>query len=231
VQSCKPRVRREEKVVVVRLIRMLGVALLWAAGVAFVASASWVAINSAGRQVVDGSVVSTTRSDRSDRSVSAPAGQTSAAGTPSGTPSARPRPATSSEPARRPGNVTGAQVSSSSPSGEATPTRASDVESGRMPGTPGPLPVSNTLPTPGGVLWLQCTDQVISDFLAQPGSDWSASAGTNSPGELEVHFTRRGVNIQVLGTCPGGEPHFTVRTDDGEHDGEHDSEHDSEHDG
>lgn len=209
-----------------RLIRMLGVALLWVAGVAFVASVSWVAINSAGRQVVDGTMVSTTRSDRS---LPAAAGQASTAETPSEAPSARPHPATSSVPAGRPDKVTSAQVSSNSPGSEATPTRTSDVESGRMLGTPRLSPVSNTLPTSGGVLWLQCTDRLVSDFLAQPGSGWSASAGARSTGELEVHFTRRDVSIQVVGTCPSGEPHFSVRTDDGEYDGEYDGEHDSDH--
>jgi hypothetical protein len=190
---------------VVRLTRMIGAAALWGVGVALVATASWVAIDSAGRQVVDSAAVG---GNRIGDGVSVPQSQEPTTGVPSGKPSSRPRPVT-----RHPSSTIGVTASQNPSSSVPTSTRPPGVTSESRPGQAGPLPVSNTLATVGGVLWLQCTGPSVTDFLAQPGSDWSASAGPHSSGQLEIHFTQGRSSIQAMGVCRDGEPVFSVRID------------------
>jgi hypothetical protein len=214
------------------LMRMLGVAVMWAAGVALVASISWVAINSAGRQVVDTSVV-TTRADDS------PAG----AGT---SPATAPTRQGSSSPAMSqtvPPTPTGTRTRPGPTDAPATPgtpgtpgTRGPDLPPTR-PRTPqqplpppGPGPLSDTKSTASGVFWLECTGPRVTSLWVQPSDDWSADPQQRNLGRIDVYFTRpHTTTLEVVGTCVGGEPHFEVHThqvtrDDGDRDGDRDDE-------
>lgn len=212
-----------------RLMRMLGVALLWAVGVALVASMSWVAINSAGRQVVEttisaatsssgtqgGAMTDQTEPTSSSVTTPAPPSSSSASGpTPSGAGS------------RKPGSTAMPSATGSSPGGH-TSTRTPEGGDGdptTPPTTSGPSPLSDTLSTPGGVVWLQCTGPQITNYLAQPSSDWAGNAGVTRSGTLMVDFVHDGNGIRIAGTCPSGQPHFDVanfrRHDGDKHDGD-----------
>jgi hypothetical protein len=208
---------------VVRLIRMLGVALLWALGVAMVASTSWVAINSAGRQVVD-----TTLSTGAGGARGGLGSDAGAAGavpdqvgrTPSGVTSLAPPssisrsgPTASGSPRRSAGTVEPSPAGSLPNNRVAPRTPAPGGDAGTVPPTAsGPSPLSDTMSTVGGVVWLQCTGAKVSNYLAQPSSDWSGTADQPDAGTLLVDFVHLTSGIRVIGSCPSGQPHFDVGT-------------------
>jgi hypothetical protein len=194
-----------------RLMRMLGVALVWVLGVALVASVSWVAINSAGRQVVDTTVVTTIKADGDVVGM-----------LPTISPSTRPASpsmstAATSTTTRTPGSALDVPVSASrQESGQ--PTTRSQTPRPQVPSSPPSAgPLSDTLVTAGGVVWLECTGASISNSLVQPHDGWSAER-YQQPWELGAHFDRRDVRIDVQATCAGGQPRFSMRTEKRDHD-------------
>jgi hypothetical protein len=231
----KSRLRLGEKEVgIMPLMRMLGVTVMWAAGVALVASISWVAINSAGRQVVDTSVVTT----RADDSPAAGAG-TSPAATPTMQGSS-PHPGSGTAPTTPTGTRTWADATgvpatpgTSGASGpDLPPTRQSTPQQPTPP--PGPGPLSDTKSTAGGVVWLECTGPRVTSLWVQPSDDWSADPRKRNLGRIDVYFTRlRTTTLEVVGTCLGGQPHFEVQShevvkDDGHDGGDEDGDRDDD---
>ena len=203
-----------------RLMRLLGVALVWVLGVVTVASVSWVAINSAGRQVVEDAVVA----DSHDGGTSV-ADPVTPATTPS-SPSTRPTASPTATPTPGRHGTTGTTPTGGSPGGSAsTPAGTGSSSPASHPATSnpppppssqGPTPVSATQTTSGGSMWLECTGTTVSNSLALPSEGWSAARGQHSPSDLEVWFRRSSLTIEVIGTCTGGQPRFTVRTSHGD---------------
>jgi hypothetical protein len=197
-----------------RVMRSLGAALIWLLGVVLVASVSWVAINSAGRQVAD--------------NVNLAAGDPWAGGTPgdSLTPTSAPTPSSAStRPPDPSGSPTGhgtAQSTTSGPVHSATgSTRASQssVSPSTSPSTTrptGPAPVSATQQTNGGSVWMECTGQTVTNSLALPNDGWSATRSQRTPSDLTVRFSRSTTRIDVAGSCVAGQPHFDVGWGHGE---------------
>jgi hypothetical protein len=195
-----------------RLIRMLGVAVVWVLGVALVASVSWVAINSAGRQVVDTTVVTTIKADGNvvgtfpTTSPSIPTISSTLSTSPSRSTAATPTTT------RTPGSALDVPVSPRRPvSGQST------IRSQNPPSAPSAGPLSDTLVTAGGAVWMECTGALISNSLVQPHDGWSAER-YQRPGDVQAHFDRRDVRIDVQATCVGGQPRFSMRTEKGDHD-------------
>jgi hypothetical protein len=199
-----------------RLMRMLGVALVWVLGVALVASVSWVAINSAGRQVVDTTVVTTIKADGDvvgtlpTTSPSIPSISSTLSTSPSMSTAATPTTT------RTPGSALDVPVSPRRPvSGQ--PTIRSQDSPQAPPSAPSAGPLSDTLVTAGGAVWMECTGALISNSLVQPHDGWSAERYQRA-GDVQAHFDRRDVRIDVQATCVGGQPRFSMRTEKRDHD-------------
>ena len=205
-----------------RLMRMLGVALVWVLGVALVASVSWVAINSAGRQVVDTTAVNIVKAD-GDVAGTLPPTSPSTPSTPP-TPPTPPTPSTSptmstaatSTTTGTPGSALDVPVSANQP-GSGRPTIQSQNPPQAPPSAPSAGPLSDTLVTAGGAVWLECTGSLISNSLVQPHDGWSAER-YQRPGDVQAHFDRRDVRIDVQATCVAGQPRFLMRTEKRDHD-------------
>jgi hypothetical protein len=176
------------------LVRTGLVVLAWAVCVAGVAAVSWLAIDSAGRRV---GVANLAGAHDTVPSVATSAGSESA-GTVSPAPS-----------------VDGSAVPTSDRPGSGA---ESESESSRSTGaSPGGGPVSDSIRTAGGVVELECTGAVISDFRVQPDTGWSARAEKEAPGKLEVDFRRDDRRIEVEGFCVTGAPLFELEAHE-EHD-------------
>ena len=195
-----------------RVMRALGAALIWLLGVVLVASVSWVAINSAGRQVVDNVDVAAAdpwaAGNPSDPLTPTPAAPSSSASTPTPTPTGTPTghgsgvPSTATGPVHGDTGSTGVTPTSASPATSTATTRA----------TPTPAPVSATEQTAGGSVWMECTGQTVTNSLALPNDGWSATRSQRTPAELAVHFSRSTTRIEVDGSCVAGQPQFSVKS-------------------
>lgn len=212
-----------------RLMRLFGAAALWACGVLMVASLSWVAINSAGRQVVDeavavGDVVPSGSEPFGGGSteVTPTSGPTGAgpnrtvpvptpATAPSGTPSPiTPPAATAARVATRTAGV------SASPSVPETriPTSSPQLPETSPPQAPPPGPVSALRVTAGGTLWVECTGSVMSDYISTPEDGWSGTRSQHGPAEVHATFVRNRTEIEVRAACRAGQPSFSVDTEE-----------------
>lgn len=200
-----------------RLMRWVGVVLGWSLGVVLVALVSWVAINSAGRQVVEDSVA--TRLANGAGSVADPVmPRPSAVLSPSVADATTPdSPTTGSDTAEPSPTDVGVPVRDAPAASTGSPTRSPAVPtSSPPPASPPPppatvqepQPVANGWTTPGGYIWMECTGSRVSNAYAVPAFGWSARASQHSAEDLEVYFTRHSALIEVIGTCPGGQPHF-----------------------
>lgn len=204
-----------------RLIRMLGVALVWVMGVVLVASLSWVAINSAGREVVDTAVIvadprTAVSGSTVDEVVPTPSTVTSLA-----PPSFITGSGPSTSAGQKTGGTSGSTATAERSGSSHAPTRpALSASSAPTQTVPTVVPAADTMATSGGVVWLECTGPVISDLLVQPNTGWSAGNAMRGSGELDVRFGRKDTNIEVTGTCPSGQPHFDVRTSEHKDDGD-----------
>lgn len=208
-----------------RLMRWFGVVLGWSLGVILVALVSWVAINSAGRQVVENSVA--TRLADGGGSVADPVmPRTSAVASSSvPTPTPTPSPTGSGTVESRP---TGAGVPGRdrpvTPTGRTTPSPTAPTRSApSLPPPPppttaqGPQPMADSWATPGGSIWMECTGTRVSNAYALPWAGWSARASQHSAQDLEVYFSHDSKLIEVVGTCPGGRPHFVIGSSHDDH--------------
>jgi hypothetical protein len=200
---------------IVRVMRMLGVALLWVMGVVLVASLSWVAINSAGREVLDTTVTVADPRTGGGSSPLAAATPTPSTVTSLAPPSSISKPDPPASGGRKPGGAISAPAATDTPSGSRPSTPpAHPSEPAPPPSTPAVSPAADTVATSGGVVWLECTGPTITDWLVQPNTGWSAGYAMRGSGELDVRFARKDTNIEVAGTCSQGQPHFDVRTPD-----------------
>jgi hypothetical protein len=179
------------------LIRAVGGALLWACCVAGVAVGSWLAIDSAGRQVG----LSTAGGE--DVPVSSAAATT---GTPSGTPTT---------------------VSSPSPSGTRTSTRTTPpsrppATSPPEDDVPDPVPTVRRVRTRGGAVELECTGTEVSGYSVWPAAGWSGDVRRTSAETIVAMLHRaHDDTIVVHGSCASDDPDLDV-----DHDGSGDHEHD-----
>jgi hypothetical protein len=187
-----------------RAIRILTGVLLWLGGIAVIASLSWVAINSAGRQVVDQVVAGDQQDTRT------PSGGVASSGLAEGMSTTSSRGAATG--GRTPSGVnstgwpdTGTPAETPEPS--ATEGGSSDAQ---LP--PTAVPVQGSMPTAGGGIWAECTGAVITDYLVQPNAGWQARYDWYGAGDLEASFIRSGATIEVRVTCGGGKPEFVAST-------------------
>jgi hypothetical protein len=203
-----------------RVMRSLGAALIWLLGVVLVASVSWVAINSAGRQVVDNVDVAAADPWAADAPGDAPGDALRATPAAPSSTTTPPTPVPTSSPT---GHESGGASSTSGSthgvtgSTSATPTSprpSTNTSTTRV--TPVPAPVSATQQTDGGSVWMECTGQVVSNSLALPNDGWSATRSQHTPADLSVHFSRSSSRIEVDGSCVAGRPHFSVKSDHGD---------------
>lgn len=188
-----------------RTTRAAGGLVVWGCCVAGVATGSWVAIDSAGRQVSLAPVV-----DSDDPSPMIPTGSggptSPAAGTAIGGAATAPVRPTESNSAGRP---TGAASGSTAPS--TTPTRTASAP-------PPPAPIVDSVHTRGGVVELECTGAAVSGYNAQPADGWTGHVKQTGTSTIEADFHRGSTEIEVRGSCTSGAPKFSVSThDDDEH--------------
>lgn len=206
-----------------RVIRAFSTALAWAVGVTAVATVAWVAIDSAGRQVVDRAIVAADSAPSSGGLAVGPAsGPATRSAAPTGTGTA---------------TGTGTPTSTSALGPAATPTRTSTPSTTSQtspstgpPGrnTPPPPPPPSATPrvgvqfTQGGAVELECTGTRPTGYNAAPNDGWSTRLTEPVAGVLDVDFHRGDTEVSVKGSCVAGVPTFEVRTHRDGRDDDHD---------
>lgn len=200
-----------------RLFRLVVAGLSWALAVVVVAALSWFAIDSAGQQVsvnvvdvgVSTSLARTTQPTASSHSASEPQTNPSAGvgvalqatpDSPSHSPSVTSRPtgrtSTPTKPSERP-----QQQAQTEPTSPPAPTAQ---------------PVQGWVPTSGGLVQVQCTGGLITDYTVSPNGGWGLQIALQPAGQqptlMVVVFTRDRSYIRVQASCPGGQPGFQVKS-------------------
>jgi hypothetical protein len=201
-------------------MRWLGATLGWALSVALVAGASWVAINSAGRQVLDQAEIEQASDGDGVFDVASPTlGPAASVTAPSGSPaptgaggqstfSGPVEGSSASVPAGEPG--VGSQSTGSAPTTKAAPPRQGSD----------PVPVTGTATTSAGSMLVECTGNAITSAYVFPAEGWSGSPVRAVNGGARTTFRRRSRSISVFVICDAGRPRFHVDIDDDHDDGD-----------
>lgn len=178
-----------------RLIRTAAGLLVWSCCVAGVATGSWIAIDSAGRQI---GLSTAADGDHPLPATTTPPDTMSptAAPTPDG---AGPR--TTTPEATRGSADPGKMTARSEPEPKPEP------EPDDTTGTPA-VPVVDRVTTHGGVVELECTGTAVSGYNVQPDGGWSAHVRRVSSSSIEASFRHVHQEIDVRGSCSSGEPEF-----------------------
>jgi hypothetical protein len=154
--------------------------IVWTICVLGVATASWFAIDSAGRRV--GVTPIAGRWDPTETWADTPAATSTGSGIAAPTP---------------PATTTSGEDESTSPD----PGRSTQVP-------PAPEVVSGSYWTDGGMIVLECVDQEINDYSIQPESGWRAEGHQESDSLLEVFFRQEDREVEVEASCASGAPVF-----------------------
>lgn len=208
-----------------RVMRWLGVMLGWALSVALVAGASWVAINSAGRQVLNQAEIEQVFNGSGVEVASPTLGPAASVTAPSGSPA----PTGADGQSALSGPVEGGStpVPTGEPSvgsqstGSAPTTKAARPRQGTDP-----VPVTGTVTISGGSMWVECAGNSITSAYVFPAEGWSGSPVRAVNGGVKTTFRRGSRSISVFVSCDGGRPRFHVDTDDDHDDGDRGDGHD-----
>ena len=180
-----------------------GMAAIWLTAVAGVSATAWVAIDRAGRDITDTSVVAlypgplTTPTLGSEPARTTVKGKTPVTPNPTATSSltAIPLPGATSKPITTPTPAT-----PTTPATTTNPTAAN--------------PADNTINVTGGLVSVRCTGTAIALRIAQPANDWRVRVDTTGPGQIVVSFQRGEEDspstTQVTAVCTDGIPAFSV---------------------
>jgi len=180
-----------------------GMAAIWLTAVAGVSATAWVAIDRAGRDITDTSVVAiypgplATPTLGSEPARTTVKGKTPVAPNPTATSSltAIPLPSPTSEP------IT-------------TPTPATPTTPATTTAPPAATPADNTINVTGGLVSVRCTGTAIALRIAQPENDWRVRVDTTRPGQIVVSFQRGEEDspstTAVTAVCTDGIPAFSV---------------------
>lgn len=203
------------------VIRRLGIALGWASSVALAAVLSWVAINSAGQQVVHRAETG----QASGGSVFNVATPMLGPATSATAPSSSPTPATTPE---QPSLAEPPADGKASPSARASSVDSRGTGSGPSitamspPRSDAPVPVTGTMTIAAGSMWVECTGSSITSAWASPAEGWYGGPVRASNGGVTMLFRRGSRGIHLFAVCDGGRPRFDTHADDSPHDVDHD---------
>src|SRR5450631_4033396 len=172
-----------------------GMAAIWLTAVAGVSATAWVAIDRAGRDITDTSVVAIYPGPLATPTLGSEPARTTVKGK---TPVAPNPTATSSLTAIPLPSPTSERITTPTP---ATPTAP-----------PAATPADNTINVTGGLVSVRCTGTAIALRIAQPENDWRVRVDTTRPGQIVVSFQRGEEDspstTAVTAVCTDGIPAF-----------------------
>jgi hypothetical protein len=198
----------------VHVVRWLGAVLGWMLSVALVSGVSWMAINSAGRQVIEQSAIEQALDGSGVFDAASPTlGPTASASAPTGTPT----PTGTDDQSVFAGPVEGGAASA--------PARAPSAQSRSTDSPPAVKvapparevasdAVTGIVRTAAGSMWVECVGSSLTSVYAFPAEGWSGDPVQTVDGRAVVTFRRRPITIRVSARCDGGRPRFFVDAHD-----------------
>jgi len=180
-----------------------GMAAIWLTAVAGVSATAWVAIDRAGRDITDTSVVALYPGPLTTPTLGSEPARTTAKGKTPVTPNPT---ATSS--------LTAIPLPGATSKPITTPTPATPTTPATTTAPPAATPADNTINVTGGLVSVRCTGTAIALRIAQPANDWRVRVDTTRPGQIVVSFQRGEEDspstTQVTAVCTDGIPAFSV---------------------
>ena len=201
-----------------RVGRAVAAVAVWLLAVVVVATCTWFAIDSAGREVgaADGDVVALAVASGPLPTVTGTPG-----GAPAGTAGATPSPvvATTAHDVHAPGRTGPSPSAVATPSRPASPSPPSPSTGPHpvppSPGGPPPVPSpqdwggAGTFSSPGGDLLVRCVGARVTGWALRPADGWRAEATPGPHGELDAVFAAdAGRVVEVVAVCHDGVPVF-----------------------
>lgn len=195
--------------------RRLAVLAAWLLAVGLGSALTWVAVDRAGRAVLDPAPLTRAADVLPDGATPATADPT-AVPSPS-PPSASPQTGAPVATGGHGGGSGGGQGGTSGPGGgDAGTSGGGSGSSSGSGGAPAPAPAqqSGTRSTEGGTVAVSCSGGAVSLRYATPAAGWSAEARDTGPDEVRVRFKRGDRSgeseLDVRARCSGGTPSFST---------------------